>query len=318
MTEEDKNMFISVIVPIYNEEKNIVELYERLKKSILTIAANYEFIFVNDGSKDNSIVELIHLSQKDKNVFYISLSRNFGQQIAISAGIDVCKGDAIVIIDGDLQDPPELIPELFLKYKEGNDVVYAKRKERDGESALKKITAKLFYRVLSRNANINIPMDAGDYRLIDKKIVEYLKKMPEQSKFIRGQIAWLGFKQTEVIYNRDKRKNGKSGYTYATLFRLAMNGITGFSDRPLQLMTKIGAFICSLSFLAILYAIYAHFILLQPIGGWLSLIISCMFIGGIQLLTVGIIGEYIGRMNKNILNRPLYIVEKSNIEKKSV
>jgi len=226
----EKNILLSVIIPIYNEEKNIIELYDRLKKSVLPITSNYEFIFVNDGSKDNSILELINLSQKDSNVFYINFSRNFGQQIAISAGIDACKGNIAIIIDGDLQDPPELISDLYVKYKEGNDVVYAKRMERDGESILKKFTAKLFYRILKGITSIHIPIDAGDYRLIDKKIVDYLKKMPEQSKFIRGQIAWLGFKQAEVAYNREKRKFGKSGYTYGKLFRLAMNGITGFSE----------------------------------------------------------------------------------------
>lgn len=313
MEEKSKNIDVSVIVPIYNEEQIISELYNRLQKTVSQISKSYEFIFVNDGSKDHSLLELLKLSEQNPHVFYINFSRNFGHQIAVTAGLDASNGQAVVIIDGDLQDPPELITDLYTKYKEGYEVVYAKRKERKGESAFKKVTAKLFYRTLKRITAIDIPLDTGDFRLIDRKVVNYLNQMPEQNKFLRGQIAWLGFKQTEVLFNRDKRKYGKTGYSLGKMLRFAMDGVTSFSDKPLQLVTKLGFTISFVSFIIILYAIYSHFILDRTITGWTSLIISSMFIGGVQLISIGVIGEYISRINKNVLKRPLYIIEKSNI-----
>jgi len=315
--EEKKNIDLSVIIPIFNEENIISELYKRLIDSISSITKNYELIFINDGSTDNSFMELVTLSQKDSHVFYINFSRNFGHQIAVSAGLDFCNGDAVVIIDGDLQDPPELIPSLYEKYKEGYNVVYAKRNKRKGESWFKLLTAGLFYRILKRITATPIPLDTGDFRLIDKKVVSYLKAMPEQNKFLRGQIAWLGFNQTEVMYDRDKRKEGKSGYSISKMFRFAIDGITSFSDIPLVFVSRMGFFICFISFLVIIYAVYSHFILDVTVTGWTSLIISSTFIGGVQLVSVGIIGEYISRMNKNILDRPLYIVKDTNYNRDS-
>ncbi|MCB0654400.1 MAG: glycosyltransferase family 2 protein [Saprospiraceae bacterium] len=305
---------LSVIIPIYNEEQTIGELYQRLKQAAVSITANHELIFINDGSKDHSFLELLKLSRSDPSVFYINFSRNFGHQIAVTAGLDSCRGKAVVIIDGDLQDPPEVIPELYAKYKEGFEVVYAKRVEREGESLFKKATAKIFYRIMKRLTSIDIPVDTGDFRLIDRKIVDYLKQMPEQNKFLRGQIAWLGFNQTEVLFSREKRKHGKTGYSFGKMLRFALDGITSFSDKPLSLVTKLGFSISLISFLIILYATYAHFVLNRTITGWTSLIISSMFIGGVQLISIGIIGEYISRMNKNIINRPMYIVESSNVD----
>jgi polyisoprenyl-phosphate glycosyltransferase len=304
---------ISVIIPIYNEEQTIPELYTRLQTTVAKISAHYELIFVNDGSKDSSLLQLLKLTEIDPRVFYIHLSRNFGHQIAVSAGIDACKGKAVVIIDGDLQDPPELIMDMYLKYKEGFEVVYARRVERKGERLFKRLSAKLFYRLLQKLTSISIPIDTGDFRLIDRKIADYLRQMPEQNKFLRGQIAWLGFRQTHVLFSRDQRKFGKTGYPFFKMLRFAMDGITGFSDRPLQIVRNMGFFISFVSFIIILYAIYSHFILHRTITGWTSLIISSMFIGGIQLVSIGIIGEYISRINKNVLNRPLYIVDKSNV-----
>ena len=310
------NKDISVIIPIYNEEENILELHKRLVKSLETITKAYELIFVNDGSTDNSINELVKLSQADSNVFYISLSRNFGHQIAVSAGLQYSKANSTVIIDGDLQDPPELIPKLYNEYKKGFDVVYAKREDRIGETMAKKWTAKIFYRILKRLVSFEIPLDAGDFRLISSKVVKELNAMPEQNKFIRGQIAWLGFKQTYVLYDRDSRKHGKTGYTYSKMFSLALDGITSFSDKPLRLVSRLGFLISFLSFLIILFAIFSHFVLKQTITGWTSLIISSMFLGGIQLFSIGIIGEYISRINKNVINRQLYIIEATNITNK--
>jgi len=305
---------ISLIIPIYNEQDNIPHLYNRLKKTLISITTNYELIFVNDGSTDNSLLEILNLAENDNSVFYINFSRNFGHQIALTAGLESCRGNAVVIIDADLQDPPELIAELYIKHQEGFEVVHAKRKSRKGESFLKKITAKLFYRFLNSLTSFPISLDTGDFRLIDKKVVSFLKQMPEHNKFLRGQIAWLGFKQTHVLFDRESRQHGKTGYSWKKSMHLAIDAITSFSDKPLLRVSQIGFFISFLSFLIILFALFSHFVLKETITGWTSLIISTMFIGGIQLLSIGIIGEYISRINKNVTNRPLYIVDKTNIE----
>jgi len=314
MNDVLKSPEISIVVPLYNEEKNIRLMYDRLVSSILKITSNFEIIYVNDGSKDNSFLELLKLSNEDERVKYINFSRNFGHQIAVTAGLDYSKGAAVVIIDGDLQDPPEVIPEMYAMYKEGFEVVYGQRLKRKGDNFFKKITAKYFYRILKKITSINIPLDTGDFRLIDQKIVKDLKNMPEQNKFLRGQIAWLGYRQTSVFFERDERKFGETGYPFSKMLKFALDGITGFSDVPLQFVTKTGIFISFISFLVILYAIFSHFILERTITGWTSLIISSMFIGGVQLISVGIIGEYISRINKNVQNRPLYIVSETNIE----
>lgn len=304
---------LSIIIPIYNEEKNISELYQRLKNAASKISPAYEMIFVNDGSKDHSLYQLMELAKKDPLVYYINLSRNFGHQIAVTAGLDACSGDAVVIIDGDMQDPPELIPELYCKYKEGFDVVYAQRKQRKGETFFKKLTADLFYRILKRSTSIDIPLNTGDFRLMDKKIADYLRLMPEQNKFIRGQIAWMGFKQIGIEFIRDERKHGKTGYSFSKMFRFAMDGITAFSDKPLKMVSSAGFFVSFIAFVIIIYAIIAHYGFHQTITGWTSLIISSMFIGGVQLISIGIIGEYISRINKNVINRPLYLIHDSNL-----
>jgi len=314
MNDVLKSMEISIVVPLYNEEKNIRLMHDRLVSSILKITSNFEIIYVNDGSNDNSFLELLKLSNDDERVKYINFSRNFGHQIAVTAGLEYSKGAAVVIIDGDLQDPPEVIPEMYAMYKEGFEVVYGQRLKRKGDNFFKKITAKYFYRILKKITSINIPLDTGDFRLIDQKIVKDLKNMPEQNKFLRGQIAWLGYRQTSVFFERDERKFGETGYPFSKMLKFALDGITGFSDVPLQFVTKTGIFISFISFLVILYAIFSHFILERTITGWTSLIISSMFIGGVQLISVGIIGEYISRINKNVQNRPLYIVSETNIE----
>ena len=305
---------LSVVVPIYNEEQILPELYARLKAAAEEISERHELIFVNDGSRDGSFAGIKQLGKEDGKVKYINFSRNFGHQIAVTAGLDACRGRAVVIIDGDLQDPPELIPELYKKYREGYEVVYAKRATREGESAFKKMTAKVFYRILKNITNVEIPVDTGDFRLIDRKVVAYLKQMPEQNKFLRGQIAWLGFRQTEVLFDRDKRKYGSTGYPFSKMLKFALDGITSFSDKPLQLVTKLGFFFSLVSFVVILYAVYAHYVKDETITGWTSLIVSIMFVGGVQLISIGVIGEYIARINKNILKRPLYIVEETNME----
>lgn len=307
-------MEISAIVPSYNEEKNVPLIYKRLTDTLSQISDKYEIIFVNDCSKDSTLSVIKQISEKDSHVKYISFSRNFGHQIAVSAGLDMCKGNAVVIIDGDLQDPPELILEMYKKYQEGYKVVYAKRKTREGETWFKKATAKLFYRFLAAMTSIEIPVDVGDFRLIDKVIVNHLRNMPEKSKYIRGQISWIGYKQTFVEYHRDARLYGKTNYPLKKMLRLAFDGITAFSDKPLKMASAIGIISAILSLLAIIYALISYFIFDSAVSGWTSLIISVLFIGGVQLITIGIIGEYIARINNDVRNRPLYIIEEENIE----
>jgi len=308
---------IAIIIPVYNEAKNLSELYARVKKTIESLSVDYQIIFVNDGSKDNSFTKIHDFATENPNVFYINLTRNFGHQVAVSVGLEYCNAKCTVIIDSDLQDPPELISELYAKHKEGFDVVYAKRKKRDGESFFKKFTAKLYYRLLKKLVSFEIPLDTGDYRLISKKVVNAINSMPEQNKFLRGQIAWLGFKHTSVSFDRETRKHGKSGYSYGKMFSLAFDGITGFSDKPLLFVSRLGFLISIFSFLLIIYAVFSHYILDKTITGWTSLIISSAFIGGIQLLSIGVIGEYISRINNNVKNRPLYVLDSTNINNKT-
>lgn len=310
-------MKISAIIPSYNEQENVGLMYERMSKVLSKISDDYEIIYVNDCSRDETLLRIKALADKDKHVKYVSFSRNFGHQIAVSAGLDVCRGDAVVIIDGDLQDPPELIEQMYEKYREGYKVVYARRTSRDGETWFKKFTAKMFYRILASMTSIDIPVDVGDFRLIDKVIVQHLRNMPEKSKYIRGQISWIGYKQTFVDYHRDARIYGRTNYPLKKMLRFALDGITAFSDKPLKIASGLGIFSAIVSLLALVYALVSHFCFNNTITGWTSLILSVLFIGGVQLITIGIIGEYIARINNDVRNRPLYIVEESNTEAQS-
>lgn len=310
-------MDLSVIIPSYNEERNVGIMYERLTKTLSEITDSYEMIFVNDCSKDQTLLRIKELAERDSHVKYLSFSRNFGHQIAVSAGLDFCTGEAVVIIDGDLQDPPELITQMYERYKEGYKVVYAKRKTREGETWFKKATAKIFYRLLASMTSIDIPVDVGDFRLIDRVIVEHLRNMPEKSKYIRGQIAWIGYKQTFVEYHRDARLYGTTNYPLKKMLRFALDGITAFSDKPLKIASGLGIFSAIVSLLALVYALVSHFCFHTTITGWTSLILSVLFIGGVQLITIGIIGEYIARINNDVRNRPLYILDEKNIDKDS-
>ncbi|HFC00400.1 MAG TPA: glycosyltransferase [Phaeodactylibacter sp.] len=307
-------MDISIIIPVFNEEKNIQNLYERLTKVMQDLEVSYELIFVNDGSRDASIGLIKVLAKKNTAVKYIDFSRNFGHQIAVTAGLDKTKGDAVVIIDADLQDPPELIAEMYQKRKEGFDVIYAKRKNRKGEGFLKLWTAKIFYRILSKMTSISIPVDTGDFRMIDQKIVAVLREMPEKNKYLRGQISWIGFNQTFVEYDREERHAGETGYTYRKMLHFALDGITAFSDVPLKVVTYFGFMTSIVAFLVGIYALFAKYVWKNSVPGWTSLMIAILFIGGVQMIAIGIIGEYLSRMNQNIRNRPLYIIRDSNIE----
>ncbi|MBL0235163.1 MAG: glycosyltransferase family 2 protein [Saprospiraceae bacterium] len=303
---------ISVIIPIYNEETNIQVLYERLKKVLNGIELEHELLFVNDGSQDQSIQVIKQLAELDIHVRYIDFSRNFGHQIAVTAGIDAVHSEYVVIIDADLQDPPELIPEMYAKMKQGFEVVYARRRSRKGEHFLKKVTAKLFYRILTSITHISIPLDTGDFRIMHKKVVDVLKTMPEQDKFLRGQISWIGFNQTFVEYDRDERLSGTTGYTYSKMIKFALDGITSFSNFPLKVASYLGFVVSFFSFLLILYALYSRLVSKHFVPGWASIMICVLFLGGVQLISIGIIGEYISRMGNNIRKRPLYIVKDQN------
>ncbi len=306
-------MDISVIVPVFNEESNLLVLHERLVNVITGITNQYEIIFVNDGSKDNSLTVIKTLVQQFPQIKYIDFSKNFGHQLAVFAGLEHASGNAIVIIDADLQDPPELIIELHKKLQQGFDVVYAQREQRVGESWHKLLTAKLFYRFINRLSDVTIPLDTGDYRIITKKIKDIIVAMPERNKFLRGQIAWAGFNQTSVSYKRDERYAGTTNYSYSKMFSFAFDGITAFSNLPLRLATYMGFLVSFVSFLVILYTLYQKYINGNVVQGWSSLMVSILFIGGVQLICLGIIGEYLGRIMDNVKQRPLYIVRESNV-----
>ena len=306
-------MDISVVVPVFNEESNLPVLHERLVNAITSITNNYEIIFVNDGSKDNSLTVIKTLAQQFSQIKFIDFSKNFGHQLAVFAGLEHAKGNAIVIIDADLQDPPELIIELYNKMQSGFDVVYAQREQRVGESWHKLLTAKLFYRFINRLSEVPIPLDTGDYRIITKKIKDIIVSMPEHNKFLRGQIAWTGFHQSSVLYKRNERLAGTTNYSYSKMFSFAFDGITAFSNLPLRLATYMGFLVSFISFIVILYTLYQKYIKADTVQGWSSLMVSILFIGGVQLICLGIIGEYLGRIMDNVKQRPLYIVRETNV-----
>ncbi|WP_276132933.1 glycosyltransferase family 2 protein [Polluticoccus soli] len=307
------NIKLSIVVPVFNEEQIIEELVRRMVNAAVSVTPDYEIIFVNDGSKDRSLEKLKLASQSNERIHYISFSRNFGHQIAISAGMDKARGEAIVTIDGDLQDPPELIKEMYEQFQAGYKVVYAKRSKRKGETFFKLFTAKMFYRLMARLVSFEIPLDVGDFRLIGRDVLDYLKRMKEYDKYIRGQIAWLGFKSTYVMFERDERKFGTTNYPFKKMLRLAFNGITAFSDSPLKMATKLGFAVCIVSFLILVYALYSYFVGKTAIPGWASTIISITFLGGVQLLSLGIIGEYISRIINNVRDRPLYVIDETTL-----
>jgi dolichol-phosphate mannosyltransferase len=304
---------LSIVAPFFNEEENVLEFCSRTCATADSLGLSYELILIDDGSRDNTLQVIEKASAANKNIRYISFTRNFGHQVALHAGICASNGQYLVLIDGDLQDPPERISELYKKINQGFDVVYARRSARKGESMLKKITAGVFYRLLNRITNFNIPIDTGDFRIFNRNVADELLKMQDHSKFLRGQIAWLGFKEAEIIYEREGRKKGTTGFGYPKMFRFAFDGITGFSEFPLRFASYSGVIVSLLSFIGIIYVLIAKYCLGQTITGWASLMVTILFLGGIQLLSLGIIGEYISRINNQVRNRQLYFVKKTNI-----
>lgn len=301
---------LSVVVPCYNDEAVIGETVKRLKEFSSEVQGlDTEFIFINDGSSDRTWELLKSFAAEDRRIKLIGFTRNFGHQIAVTAGIDAARGDAIVLMDSDLQDPPEVIHEMIEKWREGHDVIYGLRSERDGESAIRLAITRQFYRFLNFLSDIPIPENTGDFRLMTRNVANTLRAMPEHDRFIRGLVSWVGLKQIAVKYRRAPRFAGKSNYSISKLIRLASDGLLSFSTKPLQLSVLLGMISASISLVVMLYALFLRIFTHEWFRGWAALMISVLFVGGVQLICLGILGEYVGRIYNEIRRRPLYIVQ---------
>ena len=303
-------MKVSIVVPCFNEEACLVELHQRLSVAARSVAgADYELVLVNDGSSDGSWPAMRRLAAEDAHVVAINLSRNHGHQLALTAGLDLCRGDTVLIIDADLQDPPELLAPMLQAMREsGADVVYGVRRSRSGETAFKRATAHGFYRLLSRATEVDIPLDAGDFRLMSRRALDALLAMPEQARFIRGMVAWIGFKQVPFAYDRQTRFAGETKYPLRKMIRFALDALTGFSSAPLKLASHVGFGLSVGSVLLVLYIAYA-WLSGRSIQGWTSLMLIVVILGAIQMFVLALMGEYIGRLYNEAKKRPLYIVE---------
>ena len=306
-----KNKLISALIPAYNEEECLHELYKRVT-AVLSKLENYDYeiLIINDGSKDKTLEILQELHDKDNHIQYVNLARNYGKEIAMAAGFDYVKGDVVVILDADLQDPPDLIPDMISYYEAGYDDIYGRRKSRKGETWLKKTTAKLFYKLLQKSTRVDILKDTGDFRLLSRRAVEALKKYKEQRRYTKGFFALIGFKKKEFLYDRDSRVAGQSKWNYFNLFNLAIEGITSFSNFPLRLSSFLGIIVAAFGFIYIVFLVLKTLIFGEPVRGYPTLLSVIIFLGGIQLLSLGVIGEYLGRIFDEVKNRPLYFVEK--------
>ncbi|MGH7796367.1 MAG: glycosyltransferase family 2 protein [Candidatus Binatia bacterium] len=300
---------LSVVIPVYNEEENIPVLYDRLLRTLEGANINFEIVFVDDGSRDQSIAKLNEIGASDQRVVVIELARNFGHQVAITAGLDFARGKAVAVMDADLQDPPEVLPAFVAKWREGHEVVYAIRARRQ-ETWFLRASYAAFYRLLRRVANVEIPLDAGDFCVMDRRVVDLLKSMPERNRFVRGIRSWVGFSQVGLPFERHARHAGASKYTFGRLTLLALDGLFSFSYVPLRIITVLGFSISLLSILAALF--YAITRLLTGLGppGFATLVVAVFFLAGVQLITIGVIGEYVGRIFEEVKRRPLYIMRK--------
>ena len=286
-----KSYLLSIVIPMYYEEAVAMECYKRIKEVVTKNEIKHELVFVNDGSKDKTIDILKSIAEKDKNVKIIDFARNFGHQNAVTAGVLSASGDAVVIIDADLQDPPELIADMISKWKQGYDVVYAKRKKRKGETWFKLITAKCFYKFLAYMSEVKIPTDTGDFRLIDRKVVETFREMPERNRFIRGMISWVGYEQTYIEYERDERFAGETKYPLKKMIKFASDGIIAFSSKPLKVVTGMGFLTMVLTFIILVYSIVSNLLGKATQPGWSTIMIAITFFSAVQMLSLGIIGE---------------------------
>lgn len=308
----------SIVSPVFNEVQGLKKFYERMCQAMDSTGDTWEFVMVDDGSQDGSTEFIRELAAKDERVRPVIFARNFGHQIAVTAGLDYSRGKAVVIIDSDLQDPPEVIPEMIKKWREGYKVVYAVRTEREGETWFKTFTASMFYRIIFRITDVKIPLDTGDFRLLDRQVVDVLNKMRERHRFLRGMSAWVGFPQIGVPYKRAARFAGETKYPFRKMFRLAINAITGFSYFPLQVATYFGFVAAGISIISIPFIILLRAIGREAFfGGQASTLIAVLFLGGVQLICFGILGEYLGRIYDEVKGRPLYIVSEApkNTEK---
>lgn len=301
---------ISILIPAYNEEEVLQHLYERLGKLAKTADDySFEFLFVNDGSRDQTLTIIKSFAQKDSRIAYVNLSRNFGKEIAMIAGLDHVTGDATVIIDADLQDPPELIPKMIKYWEDGYDDVYARRNSRAGETWFKKATSELFYRLLKKSTNVPIQQDTGDFRLLDRRCVEALKQFRESQRYTKGMFSWIGYRKKEITYDRDPRIAGETKWNYLKLINLAIDGITSFTTAPLRIASILGILVSFAAFIYIIYLVVRTTMHGSDIAGYPSMMAVILFLGGVQLLSLGVIGEYIGRIFNETKQRPLYFVE---------
>lgn len=297
----------SFVIPVYNEEKTILELYQRVHAVMKQMDGSVELILVNDGSRDRSLQLLRDLHEKDPRICYLSLARNFGHQVAVTAGLNFVRGQVIVILDADLQDPPELIPDMIEKWRQGYQVVYAQRTQRRQEGWFKRFTAYVFYRLLKRLADVDIPTDTGDFCLLDRRVVDVLNSMPERNRYIRGLRSWVGFQQTAVRFERDPRFAGEVKYTFGKSLALALNSLVSFSKVPLRISTYVGLLAAVAAILMALLVVYWRiFVPHSPLTGFTIILVAIFFLGAVQLVSIGILGEYIGHIYEEVKGRPLY------------
>jgi dolichol-phosphate mannosyltransferase len=298
----------SVVAPVFNEEHGIERFHERCSAALVNAAVDYEIVYVDDGSRDGSWAALEQVAARDPRARLVRLSRNFGHQSAISAGLAHAAGDTVVVIDTDLQDPPEKIPELIARWRTGADIVYAVRRRRDGESGFKRATAAFFYRLLRWLADVDVPLDAGDFRLMSRRAVDALLAMPEHDRYVRGMVAWIGFETDRVAYEREARFADETKYPLSKMVRFALDGIVGFSMRPLRLATWLGLLVSAAAFVLAVYLVIARLQGHIPVQGWTSLAVLVLLVGGVQLVTIGVIGEYMARIYNEVRGRPLFLV----------
>ncbi len=300
---------LSIIIPMFNEAEGLTQLFARLQPVLSQVTENYEIVCVDDGSRDITYEMLARRHAADSRIKAIRFSRNFGKEVALSAGLDAAQGKAVIPLDADLQDPPEIIPEMWQKWKEGYQVVLATRRSRPGDSWLKRKSAEWFYAVMNRVSTVKVPPNTGDFRLMDRTVVEAVKLFPERTRFMKGLFAWVGYKTAVVYFDRDARAAGTTNFSYLKLWRFALDGIFSFTTVPLRIWIYVGAAISSLSFLYVSYIVIKTLILGRDAPGYASLMVAVLFMGGMQLLSVGIIGEYIGRIYRETKQRPLYLIQ---------
>jgi len=309
-TQPRSSEFLSVVVPLHDEEGNVVELVRRVRAVMAELGGRprYEIVLVNDGSRDATLIRLRDLALTHHEIVVVNLSRNFGHQLAATAGLDVSRGDAVILMDGDLQDPPELIVDFVERWREGYDVVYATRRKRKGEGALKLLTARWFYRIVRRLTNVSIPVDTGDFRLMSRRVVDILKMTRERHRFLRGLVSWVGYPQIGVEYDRDERFSGRTKYPFRKMLRFAIDGITSFSDVPLRFASYLGFTVSIIAFVVAIAEILIKLFTGYNYPGYTSTIFAILFLGGVQLIAIGTLGEYVGRIYDQVKGRPLYLI----------